>query len=124
MTTSQSSFLAQRLLHHILPELVVPIDRAFTGVFFGWNNHDWQVAQQRSIRQAFEVFARVARETGARKQVGERWRSNFTKLIDNAVVAFCRKHLLDDASYRRALEARAKELGILDEINAEAGHRR
>jgi hypothetical protein len=96
------------------------MDRAFTGAFFGWNNYDWQVAQRRSIRQAFEVFARAGRETGARKQVGERWRSSVTKLIDNAVVGFCLKHLLDEASYRRALEARAKELGILDKINAEA----
>ena len=58
----------------------------------------------------FEVVARAAREAEARKQVCERWRSNFTKIIDNAVVGCC---LLDDASFRRALEARAKELGIV-----------
>jgi hypothetical protein len=31
-----------KVLHHLLPNLVVPMDRQFTGAFFDWNTHDWQ----------------------------------------------------------------------------------
>lgn len=112
-----------KALHHLLPELVVPIDRAYTGALFGWNNYDWQTAQRKTLRFAFEVFSRVARETRARNYVGDRWRSSYTKLIDNAVVGFCRRHLLDEGSHRRALEAKARELGIWEEVETEARRR-
>jgi hypothetical protein len=109
-----------KALHHLLPQLVVPMDRAFTGAFFGWNNYNWQYAQVETLRSAFEVFSRISREVAPAKYIGKNWRSSRTKVIDNAIVAFCRRNLLDESSYVRALEARARELGILDEINAEA----
>jgi hypothetical protein len=112
-----------KALHHLIPKLIVPIDRTFTGAFFGWNNYDWQHAQPKALRSAFEAFSRITREITPASYVGERWRSSATKVVDNAVVAFCRKHLLDERSYIRALEARARELGILDEIEAEAKRR-
>jgi len=112
-----------KALHHLIPKLIVPIDRTFTGAFFGWNNYDWQHAQPRTLRTAFETFSRVSRECAPAGYVGERWRSSATKVIDNAIVAFCRKHMLDERSYFGALEARARKLGILDEIEAEARRR-
>ena len=30
-------------LHQLLPNLVVPVDRQFTGAFSGWNTYDWKV---------------------------------------------------------------------------------
>ena len=36
-----------KALHHLLPNLVVPMDRQFTGAFFGWNTHDWQKKEER-----------------------------------------------------------------------------
>jgi hypothetical protein len=109
-----------KALHHLLPKLVVPMDRAFTGAFFGWNNSHWQYAQLETLRSGFEVFSRISRDVAPEKYIGEKWRSSSTKVIDNAVVAFCRRHLLDERSYVRALEARARQLGILDEIKADA----
>ena len=109
-----------KALHHLLPKLIVPMDRAFTGAFFGWNNYNWQHAQAETLRSAFDVFAQIDRDVAATKYVGPKWRSSGTKIIDNAIVAFCRANLLDESSYIRPLEARAKELGILDDIKAEA----
>lgn len=38
-----------KALHHLLPDLVVPIDRAHTGTFFAWR--DFQYQQERSFRE-------------------------------------------------------------------------
>jgi hypothetical protein len=97
-----------KALHHLLPDLIVPMDRQFTGAFFGWNTHDWQAKEERSFKAAFVVFAEIARNTHPSQYVGTGWNTNPAKVIDNALVGYCREHLLDDAS----LLARAKELGI------------
>jgi hypothetical protein len=47
-----------KALHHLLPDLIVPMDRAFTGAFFGWSNHEWQVIQERSFKHAIVGFCR------------------------------------------------------------------
>ena len=79
-----------KALHHLLPELIVPMDRAYTGVFFGWHAPDFQDQQERTIHDAFERFARIASSANPRQYVGSGWRTSVTKVIDNAIVAFCR----------------------------------
>ncbi len=34
-----------KTLHHILPDLIVPMDRGYTQVFFGWQNPQFQYGQ-------------------------------------------------------------------------------
>ena len=75
-----------KALHHLLPELVVPIDREYTQRFFGWHNPEFQSGQAACFAQAFEVFARVARAVDPEKYVGDGWNTSRTKVIDNAVV--------------------------------------
>jgi hypothetical protein len=87
-----------KALHHLLPKLVVPMDRAFTGAFLGWNAYNWQTAQERSFKSAFGEFARIALLTRPSQFVGEGWRTSGTKIIDNAIVGFCRSHRLDRSS--------------------------
>lgn len=79
-----------KTLHHILPELVVPMDRTFTRTFFGWHGSEFQYQQARLFRHAFGQFATIARATNPARYVGEGWRTSRTKVIDNALVAFCR----------------------------------
>jgi len=38
--------------------------------------------------------------------------------VDNAIVGYCRETVLDRASHDKAIIARAKELGIYDQIAA------
>jgi hypothetical protein len=75
-----------KALHHLLPELVVPIDRAYTQRFFDWANPTFQSFPERCFRQAFTAFARIARETQPQQYEGSGWYTSRTKVIDNAIV--------------------------------------
>src|SRR5581483_9697158 len=50
---------ASKTLHHVLPDLVVPIDRSWTQRFFGWHNPEFQYGQERFLDRAFRTFAEV-----------------------------------------------------------------
>jgi hypothetical protein len=75
-----------KTLHHLLPDLVPPMDRAWTGRFFEWSGSDLR------SRQAFLVAWRdlqgVAAECRPSRLVGPGWRTSSTKVLDNAVVAY------------------------------------
>jgi len=112
-----------KALHHLLPNLVVPMDRQFTGAFFGWNTHDWQKKEERLFKSAFIVFREIAQKAKPSEYIGAGWNTGPAKIIDNAIVGYCRETQLDQASRDKAVIARAKELGIYDEIVAEAKKR-
>lgn len=75
-----------KLLHHLLPDLVVPMDRAYTQKFFGWHNPVFQYGQRDCFREAFSAFAKIARSVSPEKFVETGWRSSRTKMIDNALI--------------------------------------
>ncbi len=51
-----------KTLHHMLPELVPPMDRAWTGFFFQFHLPEWQGvdSQRRLFRIAYDQFVSVA----------------------------------------------------------------
>lgn len=75
-----------KALHHILPELVVPMDRAWTQKFFRWQNHEFQYDQAACFSHAFTAFVRIARKTNPKQYVGAEWHTSRTKVIDNALI--------------------------------------
>lgn len=75
-----------KTLHHLLPELVVPIDREYTQRFFEWANPTLQNFPERCFREAFTAFATIAREANPAQYVGDGWYTSRTKVIDNAIV--------------------------------------
>lgn len=75
-----------KTLHHMLPELVVPMDREYTQIFFGWQNPQFQYRQRNCFVEAFGAFAQIARIVDPLKYVGPGWNSSRTKVIDNAIV--------------------------------------
>jgi hypothetical protein len=75
-----------KALHHLLPELVVPIDRAYTQQFFRWANPTLQNFPERCFKEAFNAFVRIAREANPAQYVGQGWYTSRTKVIDNAIV--------------------------------------
>ncbi len=77
-----------KALHHLLPDLVVPIDRRWTGQFFGWYQFDSQPAQVFSW--AYKVFIEIAHHVRPQNYVGEGWRTSPSKVIDNAIIGYCR----------------------------------
>lgn len=79
-----------KALHHLLPDLVVPLDRKLTRPFFGWHVPEFQYQQKRVFDHAYRHFARIGREAKPSRFIGSGWSSNRTKIIDNALVGFCR----------------------------------
>lgn len=82
-----------KTLHHLLPRLVVPIDRLYTGRFFGWSPAAMQYQQRPLFFEAFAAFNQLAMSVDLEAHVGTGWRSAPSKLIDNAIVAFCKAEL-------------------------------
>jgi hypothetical protein len=77
-----------KALHHLLPDLVVPINREYTQAFFGWHNPEFQRRQSECFAQAFAAFVDIARDTNPQQYVrGEGWHTSRTKVIDNALVS-------------------------------------
>lgn len=79
-----------KALHHMLPDLVVPMDRLFTRTFFGWHVPEFQYSQEKIFNHAYRHFVRIARETEPARFVAGGWRTSLTKVLDNALVGFCR----------------------------------
>jgi hypothetical protein len=65
-----------KTLHHLLPDLVPPMDRAWTGAFFNWSLADPQNHQSAILGEAFAVFAEVARATRPSRLVGAGWHTS------------------------------------------------
>lgn len=77
-----------KALHHILPELVVPIDRAYTQEFFEWPTPRFQYNPESCFVEAFEAFTRIGRATDPVQYVASGWYTSRSKVIDNAIVGF------------------------------------
>ena len=83
-----------KALHHLLPDLVVPVDREYTQTFFGLHNPEFQgqYGSQRPVfTNTFATFVRIARAAKVSSYVGtaQPWRTSRSKVIDNALVGFC-----------------------------------
>jgi hypothetical protein len=76
-----------KTLHHLLPDLMPPMDRRWTGAFFGWWPVDPQARQTAIFTQAYQAFVEIARATNPTRLVGAGWRTSTTKVLDNALVA-------------------------------------
>ncbi len=85
-----------KTLHHLLPDLVPPMDRAWTGLFFDWSVADFQYDQETIFKQGFSELARVAQTTRPSRLVGEGWRTCPAKIMDNAIIGYCLAHDLAD----------------------------
>ena len=80
-----------KTLHHLLPDLVPPMDRAWTGAFFLWSMGAPQYERLTFIR-TFSSFAKIAQVTDPSNFVGEEWRTSLTKVLDNAIIGYCKLH--------------------------------
>jgi hypothetical protein len=81
-----------KTLHHLLPELVMPMDRSYTGRFFGMGGHEWQnsVYQRRAFCAMYRHFQLIAHRVLPQEYVtGTGWRTGRAKLLDNAIIGFC-----------------------------------
>jgi hypothetical protein len=87
-----------KTLHHLLPDLVPPMDREWTGTFFQFHLPEWQDprSQRRIFQLAYNHFVDVARQVQPEQYVtGIRWRTSRSKVLDNALIGFCQSELGD-----------------------------
>jgi len=79
-----------KTLHHILPDLVPPMDRAWTGAFFLWSATAPQYAQAATFTRTFTGLTQVARDVQPTGYTGGGWRTSRSKVLDNAIIGYCR----------------------------------
>lgn len=90
VVSNQSIIVAgTKTLHHLLPDLVPPMDRRWTGAFFGWWPIDPQIRHTTIFTEAYCALVHIANAATPSRLVGDGWRTSATKLLDNAVVAYC-----------------------------------
>ena len=85
-----------KTLHHLVPDLVPPMDREWTGLFFQFHLPEWQDqgSQRRIFHIAFNQFLTVARQVQPQQYVTNTgWRTSRTKILDNALIGFCKTDL-------------------------------
>jgi hypothetical protein len=104
VSDTESKIVAgSKTLHHILPNLVPPIDRDHTAEFFRWKNY-MQNKQKEMFIDIFPRFVGIAQSIN-KKQIpnylGHGSNTNIPKIIDNAIIGFvitelrtCRKRPL------------------------------
>lgn len=97
VVTNKAKLVAgTKTLHHLLPDLVPPMDREWTGLFFQFHLPEWQdpKSQRRILQLAYRQFAVVARRTRPEQYAsGTDWRTSRTKILDNALIGFCKLEL-------------------------------
>lgn len=79
-----------KALHHVLPDLVPPMDRAWTGAFFLWSAAAPQNGQAATFTRTFTGLAQVARAVKPARYIGQGWRTSRSKVLDNAVIGYCK----------------------------------
>jgi hypothetical protein len=99
-----------KAVHHLLPDLVFPIDRKYTETFFEWGSFD--IHPEECFKSAFHSVSEVARKVGLEKYLETGWRNSRAKILDNAIIGYCRVHNLKSKQTRqREREKHLLELG-------------
>jgi hypothetical protein len=89
-----------KTLHHLLPDLVPPMDRRWTGLFFRWSPQLVQGDARRAFAPAFQALHEVACQVRPSRLVGAGWRTSPAKVLDNAVIGFCKVERLGESPSR------------------------
>lgn len=83
-----------KTLHHLLPDLVPPMDREWTGRFFGYQPPRFQSGQQALFGHMYATYHEIATHVDLPSRVnGLRWRTSTSKLLDNAAIGYCQSEL-------------------------------
>jgi hypothetical protein len=92
---SQTKIVANsKALHHVLPNLIPPIDREYTLRFF-YNHTTLNQGDEKAFKEIYPCFHKIA--CACREQIinhiGFGMNTSQTKVIDNAIVGFVLKEL-------------------------------
>jgi len=90
VSATESKIVAgSKTLHHLLPNLVPPIDREHTGEFFLWRNQ-MQYRQKEMFVDIFPRLVALAKSIVGRVDtyMGRGFNTSLPKIVDNAIVGF------------------------------------
>jgi hypothetical protein len=78
-----------KALHHVLPDLIPPIDRTYTFNFF-YSRAMLSISEEEAFHEMFSRFHRIAAQNAValRRLLGPGWNTSETKVLDNAVVGY------------------------------------
>lgn len=78
-----------KVLHHLLPRLMPPIDRTYTFNFF-YNRNMLSISEEDAFIEMFSRFHTIAIDNKdiIAGLVGRGWNTSETKVIDNAIVGY------------------------------------
>jgi len=98
VSATESKLVANsKALHHILPNLIPPVDRNYTLQFFYDNKNvkrgDACISQFLDILGYFEQIYMVVGEEAEVLVQPHSFNSSVTKVIDNAIIGYCRENL-------------------------------
>jgi len=92
LTEGQARLVSgSKALHLLLPELMLPVDRAYTGAFLlrFSGEFDNRKEEEEIFRVAFQCFRRITEKTNPAQYVNtHEFHTSPTKVIDNAITGF------------------------------------
>jgi hypothetical protein len=90
--TGSQVVTGSKALHHIIPDLVPPIDRGYTRRFFWFWMPQFQYHTD-IFPYIWMRFAQIARRTNPSQYVNKGdWATSKTKVLDNAIIGYCNYH--------------------------------
>ena len=108
--TESQMVTGAKALHHLLPQLLPPIDVTYTGRFFHYHNYNPQSQPEEAFKLMFSYFARIARKVYVWQYVGMAdWATSQSKVIDNAIIGYCNRHPDMPVGLEKAAEWRAQK---------------
>jgi hypothetical protein len=93
-SASQTQVVAgSKTLHHLLPELIPPIDRTYTLTFF-YSHKTLAAPEDKTFGEIFPLFRTIAADARSNVSRTGPMYSSVTKTIDNAIVGYVRRNKL------------------------------
>ena len=78
-----------KALHHLLPDLVPPMDGNYTLYFFYGNSNYSESNQEKKFFEMFDKFCFISKKLYlTNKDLKKQWDTSIPKLIDNAIIGF------------------------------------
>jgi hypothetical protein len=102
-----------KTLHYLLPDLVPPLDRRWSGKFFRWGQQDPLAHSQKIWTEAFTNLALVASQVAPERHLDEEWNSSVAQIVDNALIGYCQLELKSTIEVAEPAPSPAKSAQVL-----------
>jgi hypothetical protein len=102
-----------KALNYLLPDLVPPLDRRWSGKFFRWGQQDPLAHSQRIWIEAFTNLALVASQVAPSRLLDEEWNSSIAQILDNAMIGYCQLELRATIELSESVPSETKPAQVL-----------